>query len=107
ALVYMLMVLFVLTFVFVLTLLTLGYRFDRSAGTIEQGGLVQLNSIPSGANLTIDSARLSATTGTKTTLAPGKHAITMSRDGYGNWQKTVEVKSGTILWLNYARLIPS
>src|SRR5690606_11657546 len=43
----------------------------------------------------------------KTTLAPGQHAITMSRSGYLPWQKTVEVYGGTILWLNYARLIPA
>ena len=85
----------------------LGYKFDRSARTLEQGGLVQLNSIPSGAALTIDSARLSATTSTKTTLRPGQHSITMSRNKYNSWQKTVDIKSGTILWLNYARLIPS
>lgn len=97
----------VLIAVLILILVMLGYRFDRAAGTLEQGGLVQLNSIPSGASLTIDAVRLGATTSTKTTLAPGRHTITMSRDGYGTWQKTVEVKSGTILWLNYARLIPT
>ncbi len=97
----------VLVVVSILILIMLGYRFDRTAGTLEQGGLVQLNSIPSGASLTINAARLSATTGTKTTLAPGQHAITMSRDNYRTWQKTVEVKSGTILWLNYTRLIPT
>lgn len=101
------MTLSVLTIVFVLILIMLGYRFDRVAGTLEQGGLVQFNSIPTGANLTIDAARLSATTSTKITLAAGQHAITMSRNGYNPWQKTVEVKSGSILWLNYARLIPT
>lgn len=97
----------VLTIVFLLILFMLGYRFDRTAGTIEQGGLVQFNSIPSGANLTINAARLSATTSTKATLPPGQHTITMSRSGYDTWQKTIDLKRGSILWLNYARLIPT
>ncbi len=105
--IYALMTATVIVGVLVLMFIMLGYRFDRTAGTIEQGGLVQLNSIPSGASLTIDAARLSATTSTKTTLAPGQHAITMSRSGYLAWQKTVDVIGGTILWLNYARLIPN
>ena len=104
--IYALMTAAVLSIVFMLILVMLGYRFDRAARTIEQGGLVQLNSIPSGANLTIDAAKLSATTSTKTTLTAGKHTITMSRKGYAPWQKTVDVKKGAILWLNYARLIP-
>src|SRR5690606_16465960 len=87
--IYALMTATVLMVVFALVLYTLGYRFDRAAGTLEQGGLVQLNSIPSGAKLTINATRLSATTSTKTTLAPGPHTITMNRDGYGLWQKTV------------------
>lgn len=104
--VFTLMVLSVIVVVLLLILIMLGYRFNRTDGTIEQGGLVQLNSTPAGANLTINGTRLSATTSTKTTLSPGQHTIAMSRSGYTPWQKNVDVKSGTILWLNYARLIP-
>lgn len=104
---YLVMTLSVLVIVFVLVLFMLGYRFDRTARTIEQGGLLQLSSIPSGANLTINSARLGATTSTKTTLSPGQHAVTMARSGYTQWQKTIDLKRGSILWLNYARLIPT
>lgn len=106
AAIYILMTLAVISIVSVLILITLGYRFDRFSGTIEQGGLVQLNSIPSGAVLTINSARLGATTSARTTLSPGQHSISMSRDGYATWQKTIDLRRGTVLWLNYARLIP-
>lgn len=100
------MTLSVIAIVAILIFFIQGYRFNRSEGIIEQGGLVQLRSIPSGAALTIDSARLSATTSTKTNLRPGRHTIAMNRAGYRTWQKTVDVKKGSILWLNYARLIP-
>lgn len=105
--IYAVMTATVLMIVSALVLYTLGYRFDRTAGTIEQGGLVQFSSIPSGANIGINATRLGATTSTKATLTPGPHAITMMRDGYVPWQKTVDVQKGTVLWLNYARLIPS
>ena len=105
--IYALMTLSVSVMVLLLILVMLGYRVDSEAGTIQQGGLVQFGSIPSGASLTINAARLSATTSTKATLAPGPHAIQMAREGYLPWQKTVDVRSGTILWLNYARLIPN
>lgn len=107
AAIYALMTSVVLLLVTILILFMLGYRIDRKTGTIEQGGLVQLESTPSGANLTINGTRLSATTYTKTTLAPGQHTIAMERSGYIPWQKTVDIVSGSILWLNYARLIPT
>src|SRR5690606_16965927 len=50
---------------------------------------------------------VSGTTSTKATLAPGQHTISMSRTGYHPWQKTVDVRRGGVLWLNYARLIPT
>lgn len=104
--IYVLMTASVLILVTLLVLNMLGYRFNQADGTIEQGGLVQLSSLPIGAGVQIDAAKLSATTSTKATLSAGEHAITMSREGYISWQKTVDVKRGTILWLNYARLIP-
>lgn len=107
AAIYAVMTLSVVTIVFVLILIVLGYRFNRAEGTIEQGGLVQLNSTPSGANLTVNGNRLGATTSTRMTLSPGEHTIAMSRTGYHTWQKTVTVERGSVLWLNYTRLIPT
>lgn len=105
--VYTLMTLSVVVIVFILSLVVLGYRFNSVSGTLVQGGLVQFNSTPPGASLFVDSTRLGAATPTNATLTPGQHTITMSRTGYDTWRKTVEVGSGSILWLNYARLIPT
>lgn len=100
------MTLTVVATVFVLVLYILGYRFNRVAGTIEQGGLVQLDSIPNGATPTVDSAPLGTLTATKVNLTSGKHTVTMTKKDYNTWQKAIDVKGGTVLWLNYARLIP-
>ena len=96
----------VISLVTVLVFVMLGYQFNEEQGRIVQGGLVQFDSTPSGANVTIDGAAFKSYTPSKTTMASGQHNITMDRDGYMTWQKTVDVMPGSVLWLNYARLIP-
>lgn len=87
-------------------LFMLGFRFDLGNGQIEQGSLVQFGSTPSGAAVAIDGVALNARTPTKTTIKSGSHEFSIWRDGYDTWQKTVDVKPGTLTWLNYALLIP-
>lgn len=96
----------VISLVTVLVFVMRGYQFNEDQGQIVQGGLVQFDSVPSGANVTIDGAEFKSYTPSKTIIASGQHTITMNREGYMTWQKTVDVMPGGILWLNYARLIP-
>lgn len=104
---YGLMTLVTVTLVIVLTLVMLGYRFNRADGRLEQGGLVQFESKPSGADVIVDDAHLGTRTSSKTTLTAGQHFIKMERSGYKQWQKSIDVTKGKVLWLNYARLIPN
>lgn len=85
----------------------LGYRFNLSEGTIERGGLVQFGSTPSGARVSVDGALINTRTPGKSTVIEGTHNFTISLDGYKSWSKNVDVKSGTLTWLNYALLIPN
>jgi hypothetical protein len=105
--VYGVMILATVGLVTVLIFILLGYQFNRNDGRIEQGGLVQFESRPSGAEIMIDNAKLGLRTPAKTTLAAGSHAIKMERADYRTWQKSVDIVKGSILWLNYARLIPN
>lgn len=89
-----------------LVLVALGYRLDKNF-TFSQGGLVQFNSTPDNASVTIDGKVQSFHTQDKTNLAAGQHTISMSLDGYHTWSKTVDLAPGQLLWLNYARLIPN
>lgn len=84
----------------------LGYRFDFSTREVAQGGLLQFDSHPRGALVTVDGKPLSGKTATKHDADAGTHTVTMTLDGYLPWQKTVTVNPGGILWLNYARFIP-
>jgi hypothetical protein len=100
------MILSVISIVAILVLIMLGYRFNRFDGKVEQGGLVQFDSRPAGASVNVDGTTLANKTASKITLTTGKHTVTMSRDGYYDWKKDVDVKAGSILWLNYALLLP-
>lgn len=97
----------VVVLVTILVFVMLGYRYNGNDGKIEQGGLVQFDSQPNGANVTIDNIPFRTRTPSKTTLSSGQHSITMERSGYHAWQKMVDIVPGSILWLSYTRFIPT
>lgn len=105
--IYGLMITAIAALLVVLVLVIQGYRYNRFDGKIEQGGLVQFNSIPSGATVAVDGIELANKTASKITLTSGSHTITMNRSGYNEWKKTSTVVPGSVLWLNYARLFPT
>lgn len=90
----------------VLTALTLGYGFSQKDGRIEQGGLLQMGSTPSGATVTVNGTPFGSQTPTKLVSQPGDYALTMTKQGYRTWQKTVPIQAGNITWVAYPRLIP-
>lgn len=85
----------------------IGYRFDFKKHEVAQSGLIQFDSRPRGAKVTIDGKPISGRTATKSMASSGSHNVSMTLDGYLPWQKTVSVDPGAILWLSYARMIPS
>lgn len=106
-LVYSFMTISVVTIVTVLMLVILGYSFNRQDGRLEQGGLLQFASIPSGAIVTLDGFQLGSRTPSKASNVDAKdHTIQMDMDGYRSWQKSVLVQAGGIRWLSYTRLVP-
>lgn len=83
----------------------LGYRLDNSLG-LQQGGLVKFDSRPQGAAVTVDGVNVESTP-YQANLPVGEHTVSYSNEGYQGWQKTVGLRAGEVLWLNYARLIPT
>lgn len=88
-------------------LVVLGYSFNQKDGRLEQGGLLQFASVPTGATVTLDELTLGTRTNTKATVGSGSHSVSMNRSGYRTWQKTITILPGQIGWLNYARLVPT
>lgn len=104
--VYAAMTVSVVVIVAGLVFVILGYRFDTDNGRVEQSALLQFATNPSGATIEIDGAAIGPKTPTKSSVLAGTHKFVMWRDGYETWQKTLDIKAGTLTWLNYARLVP-
>lgn len=106
AAVYAVMTLAVVIIVTFVIFFVLGFRFDADKGQIIQYSFLQFSSSPSGAAVTVDGKIIAAKTPDKTSVPAGQHEVIMWRDGYEKWQKSVDLKAGTITWLNYALLVP-
>lgn len=100
------MILLILVGVTTIVLIILGYQYDSQSGQVEQGALLQYETQPTGATVTVDGRVLSGRTPTKSSVLSGTHTVVMTKSGYETWTKTVNVKAGTLTWLDYARLVP-
>lgn len=100
------MTLLVLIGVATIILIILGYRYDSLNGRVEQGALVQYETQPAGAQVTVDGRVVSGNTPTKNSVLAGIHTVTMDKKGYESWTKTINIKAGTLTWLDYAILVP-
>lgn len=98
------MVLAVVAMVAVLAFIVSGY-WVNSDFKVERQGMLQVSSIPTGANLDIDGeSSWLQRTNTSKVLASGEHTITLSKDGYDTWTKTVNVSEGLLYRIHYPRL---
>jgi hypothetical protein len=103
---YTVMILAVVVIVAGTLLFILGYRLDGDKGRLEQGALVQFDSKPNGADVAIDGKSINANTPSKQTVVAGPHSFTVTKSGYNNWSKVLNVKAGTLEWLDYVLLVP-
>jgi hypothetical protein len=104
---YTVMILAVIVIVAGTILFILGYRLDGNKGRLEQGALVQFDSRPNGADVAIDDKSINANTPSKQTVLAGKHQFVVTKSGYDTWSKSLNVKAGTLEWLDYLLLVPN
>ncbi len=98
------MVLAVIATVTVLAFIVSGYWIN-SDFEVERQGMVQVSSVPTGADVDIDgSSSWLQRTNTSKVLSSGEHTITLTKDGYDSWSKTVNIKEGLLYRLHYPRL---
>lgn len=97
------MVFAVVAIVAVATLVAMGF-FVSSDGNIEQSGLAQIHSIPTGASVELDGTTLFSRTNLSRTMSAGEHSLKMTRTGYDSWENTIKMRSGVLLRLYYPRL---
>lgn len=97
------MVLSVAAIVVVSTLAAMGFMIS-SNGRIEQSGLLQLHSLPTGATVKIDGSTIFSRTNLSRTLTSGEHFLELSREGYDSWEKNIKVYPGVLMRIYYPRL---
>ena len=100
------MALSVVAIVFVLMLIAMGFSFNEN-GSLEQSGLLQVSSRPSGATVEIDGKVQFNHTTINKLLSSGEHHVHISKDGYDAWDKDVRIDSGLLTNINWVRLFPT
>lgn len=100
------MVIAVVVIVALLMFMVMGYSLKTGGEewAVEQSGLVQLVSTPSGASIQIDGEDIFPRTETSRMMSEGEHEIRLYREGYDDWSKKIAVKPGVFLRLKYPRL---
>lgn len=72
-----------------------GYRYSLLTHTITKIGAVYVKSYPSGADVRIDGIDTRKRTPARVlNVIPGNHRITVSREGFAQWEKTLDIQPG-------------
>lgn len=95
----------VVAIVFILMLIAMGFSFNENGG-LEQSGLLQISSRPSGATVEIDGETQFSRTEISKMLGAGDHKIKVTRSGYDTWESTVRVDAGLLTHISWVRLFP-
>ena len=99
------MVLGVLLTVVILAFVVSGYWLNADF-QVERQGMLQISSTPTGARINIDGEDLPwlSLTNTSKILSSGEHSVTLTKDGYDTWSKTINISEGLLYRLHYPRL---
>lgn len=62
----------------------------------DQAGEIDISSSPSGANVYLDSVYKGSTPSALTGVIPGSHVVKLTKDGYSDWSKIVQVTNGGV-----------
>ncbi len=98
------MVLAVIITVITLAFIVSGY-WVNSDFEVKRQGLLQISSIPTGADIYVDGdSSWLQRTNTSKVLSSGQHTVTLTKDGYDAWTKTINIKEGLLYRIHYPRL---
>ncbi len=75
---------------------TKGYRVSPTTGTILGTGIISVTSIPDQASVYIDDRLAGATNDNIKSLPPKEYKVTIKKEGFIDWQKSVKVEQGLV-----------
>jgi hypothetical protein len=82
-----------------------GYGVNKK-GDVIQNGLTFFSSHPNPANIYLNGKPSNSTTNTRLSVAAGVYSIKLTRDGYYDWQRNIEVVGGDVQHFDYPLLFP-
>lgn len=84
-----------------------GYGIDTKTGEVIQNGLLFVDSKPGGAEIYLNGKDKQATTSSRLVLEVGSYDMTLKKDGYYDWQRTIALNSQTVTRFVYPFLFPT
>lgn len=75
-------------------------------GTVIQNGLIFFSSQPNPANIYINGQPQTSTTNVRLLLPEGIYHVKLTRNGYLDWQRTIELDGGSVEHFDYPLLVP-
>lgn len=102
---YVLVALAIVMTTLVLLQLAYGYTLDKK-GAVIQKGLTFFSSHPSPANIYVNGQLQSVRTNTRLYIPAGIYDVKLSRTGYFDWQRKIELDGGSVQHYDYPFLIP-
>lgn len=82
-----------------------GFGIDKK-GTVVQNGLTFFSSHPNPANIYVNDILQTVRTNTRLVLPSGIYNVKLSREGYGDWQRKIELNGGSVEHFDYPFLYP-
>jgi len=81
-------------------LYTAGYRFNRTNNTVSQTGTLSIASTPRGATAHVNGEDINdATPAVLQRLSSGTRIVKLTKDGYHDWERTVNIESGSTAYV--------
>lgn len=91
-----------------IVLLYQAYGFGvTKSGDVTQNGLLFFSSQPNPANISINDRPSRYSTNTRMAILSGVYKFELSREGYRNWERLIEVSGGKVQHFDYPFLIPN
>ncbi len=85
----------------ILVFYTAGYRWNPKKGMVEKNGTLILDTEPRGADIFLNGQRIDERTpATLQNVAPGIYSIKMQKDGYHEWEKSLQILPERVTFAN-------
>lgn len=91
----------------VLLYVALGYRLDRESGHVVRSGLLLVDNTPEAAAISINNELKDNASPGRFVISAGSYDLKLTREGYRDWSKRVQIAASGVREVKYPMLIPN